>query len=293
MRLTTRRLARGFAAAIFGVAMVAATPRVASTQQGLTIDELLEMRKKGVSSRQVLRYVQEYCIAFAMNDSIGHLVTDAGGDAQLVAGLRSACTTEAPLAHIVPGMLLDADLSVASALGNFASSDRLCTARFEKSGLRLSNQRRNGGCVIGYPADPFDGPLRIELTISELGSPQKGAAVLGFGRDGEAWNHYAFSIDSDHRAELCVNVRDTCRRLLARTRVTSIQTARGNKNRMQVEIRGRQVSLAINGQPLATYNAESPVVGTLVLGVGPLTSVVFERLSAQSLIGERSTARLP
>lgn len=280
-------------AAVFGVAIAAFTPHAASAQQGLTVDELIEMRKKGVSARQVLRYIQEYCIAFVMNDSIGRVVLDAGGDQQLVAGLKTACTTEAPLARIVPGMLLDVDLSVASSLGEFASGDRLCTARFEKTGLRFANQRRNGGCVIGYPSDPFDGPLRLELTISDLGAMRSGAVVLGFGRVGEAWNHYAFTIDADQHAELCVNLRESCRRLLQRSRVTSIQTARGAKNKIEIEIRDRQISLAINGQPLASYNAEDPVAGTLVLGVGPLTSVLFEKLTAQSLIGERSTARLP
>lgn len=291
--MTSRRLERGLTAAVFGVAIAAVLPCVASAQQGLTLDELLEMRRKGVSSRQVLRYVQEYCIAFVMSDSIGRLVSDAGGDAQLVAGLRTACTTEAPLARIVPGMLLDADLSVASALGEFSSADRLCTARFEKTGLRFANQRRSGGCVIGYPADPLDGPLRLELTVTDLGALRTGLVVLGFGRVGDEWNHYAFSIDAEQHAELCVNVRESCRRLLSRARVTSIQTARGAKNRMQVEIRDRQIALAINGKPLATYSADSPIVGTLVLGVGPRTSVILERLSARSLVGEQSTARAP
>jgi len=293
VRVTSRRFRRGLGAAIFGVACVAGLPRAAAAQQGLTVDEVVEMRKKGVSTRQVLRYVQEYCLAFSMNDSIGRLVKDAGGDAELVAGLKTTCTIEAPIVHIAPGTLLDADMTANSGVGEFSSPDGLCTAHFEKGGLRFTNKRRTGGCVIGYPTDPLDGPVRLTLAIADLGTQRSSSVALGFGRVGNDWNHYAFSIGADQHAELCLTIRETCRRLVTQSRVASIQTGPGAKNRLDVEIRNRQISLSINGQPLAIYDAPAAVTGTLVLGVGPLTSVVFEKLSAQSLVGDRATARLP
>lgn len=261
--------------------------------QGLTLDEVMEMQRKGVSVRQMLRSAQEYCIAFVLTDSTLKALRAAGAEEQLIQGLRQTCTTEAPLTRMQPGMLLDVDFSKASALGEFISEDGVCTARFAPNGLRFENRRREGGCVIGYPSDPLEGPVRIEMTISDLGAPRPATVVLGFGRQGEEWNHYSFSIGSDQRAELCVNVGDKCRRLVSRSRVTGILTQPGAKNQMAVEVRGRSILLAVNGQQIGTFTADGPVTGGLVLGVGPMTHVIFEQLKARSLVGERTTAEAP
>jgi hypothetical protein len=274
-----------------GLAVLAIAPsRVQGQAQGLTLDEVLDMQRRGVSTRQVLRSAQEYCIAFTLSDSTLRVLRAAGAEQPLIDGLRQTCTTEAPLTHMLPGMLLDVDFAKATALGEFAAEDGLCTARFARNGLSFENRRREGGCVIGYPSDPLSGPVRIELTVSDLGNQRPGTVVLGFGRVGEQWNHYTFSIDTYQRAELCVNIDGKCRRLVGKSRVTSILIQPGAKNQLAVEVRGRNLLLAVNGQQVGTYVAETTVEGGLVIGVGPMTRVVFEQLRARSLAGERTTA---
>ena len=204
----------------FVVFAMATTARPARAQ-GLTLAELVDLRRNGVSPRQILRNAEEYCISFVITDSVARVLRDSV-DASIVDRLRQICTTAAPLARIAPGTLLDVDFRVASSLGEFVSTDRLCSARFEERGLRFINRRRQGGCVIGYPSDPLDGAVRMELTVSGLGAQRSAAVVLGFGRSGVEWNHYSFSIDAEQRIELCVNTRDACRRLFYRTHVAAV-----------------------------------------------------------------------
>jgi hypothetical protein len=275
------------------IAVLGSSPSRAQAQaQGLTLDEIVDMQHKGVSTRQMLRSAQEYCIAFTLTDSTVRALRSAGAEQQLIDGLRNTCTTEAPLTRMLPGMLLDVDFAKASALGEFTSEDALCRARFARNGLSFENRRREGGCVIGYPSDPLTGPVRIELTVSDLGNQRPAMVVLGFGRDGDQWNHYTFSIDTYQRAELCINADGRCRRILGKSRVTSILIQPGAKNQLAVEVRGRNVLLAVNGQPIGNYTADVPVTGGLVIGVGAMTRVVFEQLRARSLVGERTTAEV-
>jgi hypothetical protein len=291
--VSRRSKVRGLGLLGAGLTILALTPSATHAQaQGLTLDEVVEMQHRGVSTRQMLRSAQEYCIAFMLTDSTLRVLRAAGAEQQLLDGLRQTCTTEAPLARMQPGMLLDVDFSKASALGEFTAEDGLCTARFARNGLRFENRRREGGCVIGYPSDPLEGPVRIELTMSDLGAQRPGTVVLGFGRDGDGWNHYSFSIDTYQRAELCLNLGDKCRRLVARSRVTGILIQPGAKNQLVVDVRGRNLTLAVNGQQVGTYTADSPVNGGLVIGVGAMTKVVFEQLKARTLGSERTTAEV-
>ncbi|HEX6049650.1 MAG TPA: hypothetical protein VFZ21_10280 [Gemmatimonadaceae bacterium] len=260
-----------------------------AAQPGITLAEMIELKRSGVSSRQILRSAQTYCIAFLLSDSVARIIGDSL-DQTMVEPLRQACTTESAIAHVEPGTLLDADFGRASAIREFVSQDRLCSVRYERPGLRFANRRQGGGCVIGYPSDAVDGELRIELTVSDLASRRTNTVVLGFGRIREEWNHYSYSIDAQQQVELCVNVRTTCRRLLQRARVAAVSVQPGAKNRLEVELRGRNIHLGVNGQRVATYVADAPVTGTLVLGTGANSSVIFERLTVRDLIGERATA---
>lgn len=289
--MSLRAKIRGLGLLGASVIVLGLVPSIARAQaQGLTLDEVVDMQRHGVSNRQVLRSAQEYCIAFMLSDSTLKVLRAAGADQQLIDGLRQTCTTEAPLARMLPGMLLDVDFSKASALGEFAAEDGLCTARFARNGLSFENRRREGGCVIGYPSDPLEGPVRIELTMSDLGAQRPGTVVLGFGREGDGWNHYTFSIDTYQRAELCINQGGKCRRLVSRSRVTAILIQPGAKNQLAVEVSGKNVVLAVNGQQVGTYAADAPINGGLVIGVGAMTKVVFEQLKARTLAGERTTA---
>ena len=289
--MSKRPIASGLGVLGASLIVLALSPSRGRAQaQGLTLDEIVEMQHKGVSTRQMLRSAQEYCIAFTLSDSTLRVLRAAGAEQQLIDGLRQACTTEAPLARMQPGMLLDVDFSKASALGEFTAEDGLCIARFARNGLSFENRRREGGCVIGYPSDPLEGPVRIELTLSDLGAQRPATVVLGFGREGDGWNHYTFSIDTYQRVELCLNIGDKCRRLVSRSRVTGILIQPSAKNQMAVEVRGKSVSLAVNGQQVGAYMADAPINGGLVIGVGAMTKVVFEKLKARSLAGEATTA---
>jgi hypothetical protein len=284
VQLTRAWLRRGFATAGLVILALVMTPHTARAQ-GITLGEIFELHRSGVSARQILRNAQEYCIAFVITDSVARVLRDSL-DRNFADDLRQTCTTTSPLARIAPGTLLDVDFAVAKSLGEFVATDRLCSARFEALGLRFANRRRQGGCVIAYPADPLDGPVRIELTVSGLGTQRAAAVVLGFGRDGSEWNHYSYSIDGEQHVELCVNAREACRRVFYRARVAAVNTAPDAKNRLEVEVRGRNVSLAVNGQLMGTYVAPEAVRGGIVLGVGPFTNVLLEKLVVRSIAAE-------
>jgi len=78
--------------------LLAATPLRAQTAvKALSLAEVIDLHQHGVSSRQILRSAQTYCIDFSMeDDSVRRQLTVAGSDTLLVGGLTNVCTTAKP-----------------------------------------------------------------------------------------------------------------------------------------------------------------------------------------------------
>jgi hypothetical protein len=174
-------------------ALVAAPAALPAQGDPLTLDEVLELRRRGVSTRQILRNARDYCIAFTMTDSVERTLAELSTDTALIGGIRGACVV-VPTAQLAPGVLVDDDLKAMVSLARFVSVDGLCTAGADSAGLRVENRRRQGGCAIGYPVDLGSTDVRIELTLAELAGEASVTAALGFGRHPASWNQYSFAI---------------------------------------------------------------------------------------------------
>lgn len=269
---------------------VGATAALASTRvlaqavpTGLSVAEVLELHRSGVSDRQILRNANSYCIAFAMSDSVAQVLTAAGAGSDLVDGLRSVCVVSPPRPPLPPGVLLDDDIATAGGLGAFVAPDGLCRATIERNGLRIVNQRRRGGCVIDYPADSIGGAVRIELSIGSVGVGNDAQVVLGFGRSGAAWNQYTFSVTAGGRVELCRASASECKTLASRTVRGLVRTGPGAENSLVVEAREASIALYVNDERVGDYLPDGPVGGTIVLGVGPSSDVRFRHLRVRAL----------
>lgn len=273
----------GFAARPTGPAAAQAAPT------GLSVAEVVELRRSGVSDRQILRNANSYCIAFAMNDSIAQTLRDAGAGAELIDGLRAVCVMSTPRPALGPGVLLDDEIATASGLGAFVAADGLCRANIEQGGLWMTNQRRRGGCVIEYPADSVGGAVRIELTVASLTGGNDAQVVLGFGRAGEAFDQYAFSVTLGGRVELCRATANDCRTLTSRTVRGLVRTGPEAENLLVVEVRQASIALYVNDERVGDYLPDQPIGGTIGLGVGPETRVLFRHLRVRTL--EATAAR--
>jgi hypothetical protein len=275
MRVTrVTRLALAVACAVG----VVACPRALQAQgDALTLAEILDLRRRGVSSRQILRSAQEYCVAFAVDEAAERALVEAAGDTILVAGIRQSCV------QLASGVLLDDDFTVLSALGSFTAADRLCAARPDARGLRVENRRSVVGCAIGYPLQLGDTNVRIELTIVEVHGKRGAMAALGFGKDSVSWDQYSFGVTNEDVFELCIRVGDRCQRLLSHKRTVPIRADASPGTRIAVEIRGRELSLYIDGQRVGTHSVAKPVVGSISLGVGSRSTAIFNRLRVERL----------
>ncbi len=269
--------------------LLGAVPALGAQTPALTLAEVLELRTQGVSSRQILRSAKQYCIAFTVTDSIERQLGAVGADSTLVAGLRTACSNRdlpavgAAPAAAPPDVLLDDDFTSGGGRGGFGASDRRCSAQTDETGLHLENRGRDAVCVTGYPSDPLDDNVRIELTVNRLGANKQGIVVLGFGRDPDLGLQYSFSVTSDRRVELCRTEGGTCQRLIYKAGVPAVHVGANDENRLAVEVRGRKLTLIVNGVTIDTYTANRSVSGALSLGVGPGTNVSVTHVTARRL----------
>ena len=270
MRVNTPR---ALAAAALLLPALAGSPAPLRAQSALSVAEVLELHGSGVSSERIARIAKQYCIAFPMGDSVGRLLGASGVDAALVAALRSACT-KVPKA-LPPGVLVDEDFSQ---LTRFAAADGLCTGQSSSTGLSVENRRPATGCAMPYPLDRHDGPIRLELTVSDLRGTGTGIVVLGFGRDSASWSQHTFAITSAGSIEVGATRDGRFRRVRLLERVRAIKAGATADNRLAVEIRGRTASLFVNDERVFTYEPEGRIAGGLSLGVGPRSAVRLRRL---------------
>ena len=275
-----RRAAR--VVAVVTLVAIAPIARLGAQTKALTLAEVIDLRKNGVSTRQILRSAREYCISFVMSDSVRRELSVAGADTMLVGGLVDVCSTQRAARPALPP-LIDDEFARTSASQAFAWSDRRCKARFDSSGVRLENTSSDAQCMMRYPSAELAANVRIELTVAQLGATPNGVALLGFGRSGNATNHYAVSIGADRRVELCWNADRVCSPLVRRATLPEVKLGPGDANQIAVEIRDRDILVFVNGVAVANYAADGPVTGRLSLGVGPRTSLVALRLRATTL----------
>jgi hypothetical protein len=290
VRDVKRRRDASLVVAFITCALAAAPARAQAP--ALSLAEVLSLQSQGVSSRQILRNAREYCIAFAVTDSVARQLSVAGADSSLVHGLRSACSSNpvpGPSKPAVPAptkpaadVLFDDDFAHGGGRGGFAVNDR-CVARTDSDGLRLENRARDAVCVTGYPSDLLDDNVRIEVTISHLGARKLGFVVLGFGRDPDLSGQYSISVTADRRVELCHTEGGRCQRLVYKGGISAVRTGAEDENLLAVEVRGRRLTLIVNEETVATYTANAVVTGGLSLGVGPGTSLIVSRVLARRL----------
>jgi hypothetical protein len=265
------------------VSLLGFVPVSVAQAPALTFAEVLELRRQGVSSRQILRSARAYCLAFTVNDSIERRLDAVGADPQLVTGLRGVCSLAAGSVVGRTDAIFDDDYTHGGGRGGISLNDRRCSARADGTGLWLENRARDAVCVTGYPADPIDGDVRIELTVHRLGAHKLGLIVLGFGRDLDTPTQYSFSVTADRRVELCRTEGGACQRLVYKGGVAAINTGSDDTNLIAVEIHGRRMALIVNEVTVATYTANKIVTGALSLGVGPGTTVAVSRVMARRL----------
>jgi hypothetical protein len=272
------------AARVIAASVLLAIPaaRIRAQTKALTLAEVIDLRKNGVSTRQILRNAREYCISFAMNDSARRELSVAGADTTLVGGLGDVCSTQRAARPAVPPLIDDEFVRTSSSQA-FAWSDRRCRARFDSIGIRLENASSDAQCMMRYPSAELAANVRIELTIAQLGTSPAGMALLGFGRSGNTSNHYAVSIGADRRVDLCWNADRVCSPLVRPGLVSGVKLGPGEENQLAVEIRDREISVFVNGAAVASYTADGAVSGRLSLGVGPRSSLVVRRLRATAL----------
>lgn len=263
------------------VLLAAAGPARAQTE-ALSVDDVLGLRQRGVSTHRILYYAHTYCVSFVLTDSIEKLLRDAGADGVLLDGLRTTCTTEAPLTRHTAGTLLDVDFASAQGLPGSSSTDGLCSATFERDGLRFDNRRRDAACLIDYPSDSIPGNASLELTVRGLATSYHEVAVLGFGHPTGQAVHYLLSIGRDQRVRLSWNGASSSRTLLDRY-ASGIGAAPSGQDVVRVEVRGRVLTVVVNGATVGFAEAPDEVGGGLMLGVGPRTNVAFEHLRVRVL----------
>lgn len=270
MRMT---MPRALAAAAVIVAALPGAPARLRAQSALSVAEVLELHGSGVSSERIARIAKQYCIAFPMGDSVGRVLGASGVDAALVTALRSACTK---VPRVRPAdVLVEEDFTQ---LTRFTAADGLCTGQSGAGGLALENRRPATGCAIPYPLDQHAGPIRLELTVSDLRGTGTGVVVLGFGKDSASWTQHTFAITSAGSIEVGETTNGRFRRVRLLNAVRAIRPGAAADNRLAVEIRGRRASLYVNDERVFAYEPEGRIAGGLSLGVGPRSAVRFRRL---------------
>lgn len=284
---TARSLGVVAAAAI---TLLAGTPARGNAQNdALTLAEVIDLQRRGVSTRRILQTAREYCVAFAVTDSVVRELVASGAASTLVDGIRESCVVTPPV-QLPPGVLLDDDFRVVSSLGRFTAIDRLCSVRPDSGGMRVENQRRESGCAISYPYQLDAANVRVELTVAELDGEPGARVALAFGSSVSASDEYTFSVTAQNRFELCTTVGQQCRRLLYESRAGLLRPGTRSENRIAVEIGGREINLYVNDERVGRYLAADAVIGNISLAVGPRTSAVFSRLRVKRIDALAATA---
>ena len=268
---------------VFGATalLLSATPlRAQSAVKALSLGEVLDLRQHGVSSRQILRSAREYCIAFSLDDSVRRQLTVAGADTMLVGGLSDVCSTAKPPEKPPVPPIVNDEFAISNTSQGFTWTNPRCKARFENEGVRMEDASNDALCIVRYPSAEMPSDVRLDLEISQLGLMQHGSVLLGFGRQERSGNSYSVSVSADRQVELCWNADRACSSLLKVSAVDAVQTDANGTNHVIVELRGQEISLLVNDKRIGQYTADAPVVGKLMIGVGPQTSLVFVRLRA-------------
>jgi hypothetical protein len=277
MRVTSlfRSARRAFAIAI-ALGMTGASSHLGA-QDALSLDEVIELRRSGVSIFRILEVAREFCVAFAMSDTVEQRLAEGESDTTLVNGLRRACVVT-PTPELPPGVLYDDDFKSLAPISRFSPTDQLCAARAHARGLRLDNQRQNGGCVIALPSDIPGTNVRVELTIAQLSGEANALAVLGFGKQANSWDQFTFGITKDAHFEFGLSLAGKFRRILFDKVPVDLAGPSAGEQRIAVEIHGRTIVLYVNERVVGTHRADEPIARGLALGVGPRSDVVFGRL---------------
>lgn len=284
---------RAAEAGAFALALLVVPGRATARAQGasgsLTVAEVLELHRSGVSDHQILRAANAYCIAFSVTDSMAQALTAAGMATELVDGLRAACAAPITRPALPAGVLVDDEIASTSGIRAFLAADGLCRAALERTGMRIDNARKRGGCVIDYPTDSIVGAVRIELTVGELIGGKEAQVVLGFGRTVGTWDQYTFTVTAAGHVELCRSSATDCHTLASRVVPGLIRAGPEVENVLAVEIHDGAIALFVNDERVGDYLPDVPVRGGIALGVGPASTVVFRRLRVRSL--ETAAAR--
>lgn len=249
---------------------------------GLTLAEVVGLRRQGVSPQRILRSARDYCVSFALNDSARRELSAAGADSTLVGGLREVCRSAAPKQE-APSLLVDEDFTGANAVEELIWDDASCTMHPDPEGLRLESTGRSGACVVGYPTGALRGDVRIDLQVTGLGAASQNIALLGFALQPETRGQLSLSITADKRVELCRVEATHCERLFYADRVLAMRSGRQETNQIAVEVRGRAVTIFVNDQAVGQYQADQDLSGGIAFGVGPGTRLLFGHLRALAL----------
>jgi hypothetical protein len=281
--MTERRRLLANRGIVLPVALLLSIPATGRGQtKALSLTEVLDLREHGVSTRQILRSAREYCIAFTIDDSARHQLSIAGADSLLIGGLNSVCTTvklpEKPLPPIIDDQFAETTTSQ-----GFVWSSPRCKARFEADGVRMENTGSVAMCMVRYPFGDLPASVRVDLDVSQLPTTKSGSIVLGFGWRELSTSYYSVNVSADRRLVLCWNSDRQCNALVKVSEVAAIRSEPDASNQISVEVRGRVITLLVNEARVATYSADGPVAGRLMLGVGPETSLLLVRLRATPL----------
>jgi hypothetical protein len=264
--------------------LLAATPlRAQGSSKALSLAEVMDLRQHGVSSRQILRSAQTYCIAFFVDDSVRRQLSISGSDTLLLGGLSSVCTTAKPPEKPPLPPIIDDEFAQSNTSQGFTWSNPRCRARFEDQGVRMENTSTDAMCLVRYPSLDLPADVQLDLEVSQLGSTKHGAVILGFGRQDRSGKYYSLSVSADRSVELCWNSDRQCNSLVKLSEVAAVQTDTGAINHVSVEVRGQDIALLVNGKRIGQYTADALVGGRLMVGVGPQSSVVLVRLRATPL----------
>lgn len=254
----------------------------------LTLAEVVQLRRSGVPTPQILQSAREYCVAFVVADSAERELRAAGADSTLLTGLRSACRpngannggSAAPVA-----VLLEDDFKTTRRLPVSTLRAQACRSRYDVDGFYLASEDTQLGCTVSYPAAELSGDFRIELNVVVLNGPDATVA-LGFWRDRYTWDRWSFNVQANGRFELCRFEGTRCSRVMPpSTASTAWRRSARADNTLAVEVRGRALRLFINDAVVAESVLQSDPTGLLVLGVGPRSSAVFRSLRVTKPIG--------
>lgn len=246
----------------------------------LTLAEVVQLRRSGVPTPQILQSAREYCVAFVVADSAERELRAAGADSTLLAGLRTACRPTSANGNASAPVTVIAEDDFRSTRRLPVSTTRMqsCRSRYDTDGFHLDSEDTQLGCTVGYPAVELTGDFRLELNLVLMNGPDATVA-LGFWRDRYTSDRWSFNVQANGRFELCRFVGARCTRVMQPSSAATVwNRAARAENTLGVELRGRALRLFINDVEVAETVLESEQTGLLVLGVGPRSSAIFRSL---------------